>query len=147
LFDIASRVFDGIKRAIEPLIATFGDLFGGISEGVDPVKLFQDVLTILTTVMTETGKIVGELAGFVIELVVTGIQFAIAAVNSLVSLFVDQNKETKALGTTTEKTISPLEAIKNLKNENYATSAKNAVTVAESNFGDNAPVVDNPVML
>lgn len=112
--DIFSRAFDAVKRAIQPLIDTFGDLFGSVGDGVDPVKLFSNALTIAGALMQEVAAIVGELAGLVIELVVSGIQFAAAALNKLVNLFRSQNDETKGVTENTKKAVPVLQQIKDV---------------------------------
>lgn len=112
MYDIFIRAFDAVKNAIKPAIDAIVSLTGGMGDAIDPVKAFQDILEIMTTVMSETGKVVADVAGVVIEFAVSGIQFLAGAVAKLVGLFKSQNTESDDLNKNTEKGVPILERIK-----------------------------------
>lgn len=111
VFDVFNRFFDGIKNAIQPVISAFGDLFGTVGEGFDPIKAFGDLLDIMVTVMTEVGAVVAELGGFLIELLLTPLRFIAEVIGSVVRFFGSFVKESKEVGATTEKNVPILERI------------------------------------
>lgn len=112
VYDVASRVFDALMRALKPLGDAFSSVFGSIGKGADPVKLFTGALEVLTTIITETGSVLAELLGTVIEFGITGLQFILKPLGEIVKLFGSQNKESRDVKKNTEAMKSPLETIR-----------------------------------
>ena len=114
LLNIAVKVFDRIKQALDPLISRFTGLAGAAGEPIDPVKIFTDILEIATTVISEAGAVVADVAGIFIEVFVTAVEAVVAIVDPLLDLFKGQATETKNVAEQTKKAIPIIDQIKML---------------------------------
>lgn len=112
MFRVFNQVFDGIVRALKPIADAFSEAFGGIGEGLDPVKVFGDVLQGLTLIITEAGGVIGDFAGIIVEVLIIPLEIVGNAIAGIVRLFSSQNKETKDVKKNTEALKSPLELIR-----------------------------------
>lgn len=95
LLNIGLRVFNRIKEALEPLIERFGGFTDGLGEGVDLMEVFKNALNTIGGVISDVADIVVELASFLTEILVTAFELVVGVVDAVISIFQDQNKETK----------------------------------------------------
>jgi TP901 family phage tail tape measure protein len=111
LYDVAIKIFDGIVNALKPIKEAFESAFGSIGEGIDPVELFTEALNILTTVISEAGAFVADLAGVIVEFTSIPLRLISEGVAFLVGLFGSQSKETKNVADATTKAQGPIQLI------------------------------------
>jgi len=105
VFDIMDAVFDGIVRAIQPVIkavkAAFG-MDGGFGQGLDVMKLFSDALSFVGEVLKFLGDVVVGVGGFLIEFFLTPLQAiaevvggVITKIREWIGVSKDSNKESQ----------------------------------------------------
>lgn len=114
LYTIATRVFDSIKAAIQPLIDKVSSLFGSFGGGIDPVEALAAVLEGLVATITGVGDVIADLVGLGIEVLVSALDPLVAAVKWVVELFGSSQKEIKGTSEQATKAVSPLDTMKNI---------------------------------
>jgi TP901 family phage tail tape measure protein len=102
VFDIMNSVFDGIIRAIQPVIDAVKRAFGmdgAFGEGMDVMKMFSDFLSGIAEVMKFVGDIVVEVGKFLIEFFLTplqGIAVVIGGVITKIREWIGVSKDSNA---------------------------------------------------
>lgn len=116
LYDIVNRVFTAIARAAQPIVDAFKKIFGGMGEGFDVVQAFGTLLDILVTTISETGAVVAEVGGLIIEFLVTPLQIAFSAIADVVTYFGKFFSTSKDVGKVTKENKPLIESLKDTFN-------------------------------
>ena len=98
-YNIGISVFDGIWKAIEPVVSVFQQLgktigealgFGGeAGESIDFMKTFQDILTNVSGVVSFLGSVISDILGGAISLLFTPLQLLGQAIGAVIGYIVD----------------------------------------------------------
>jgi TP901 family phage tail tape measure protein len=104
-YGTVNTIFDGIKKAIQPVIDAILQAFGidgAMGESIDVVQMFKDALSTVSSVLSAVGEVVSLVGGFIIELLLTPLQAIVTVVVAVVKqirewigVSKESNEETK----------------------------------------------------
>lgn len=107
-------IFDGIVDAVQPIIAAFKKAFNitdDVTKSFDPLKTFQQILSFITTTISDLGNILTAVGGFIAQALLVPFQLAGAAIAKVIEWVVDLNNwlnELTGTATDTGKTTTSL---------------------------------------
>lgn len=107
-------IFDGIVDAVEPIIVAFKKAFNitdDVTKSFDPLKTFQQILSFITTTISDLGNILTAVGGFIAQALLVPFQLAGAAIAKVIEWVVDLNNwlnELTGTATDTGKTTASL---------------------------------------
>lgn len=104
-FGIINSVFDGIRNAIQPVIDAIKKAFGldgEMGKSIDVVQMFKDALNTVTSVLSALGEVITMVGGFIVELLLTPLQFVaniiatvITKIREWIGVSKESNEETR----------------------------------------------------
>ena len=107
VFSTIVKIFDGIIAAFQPIVTAFKKAFGMDGEAgksIDVMKIFGNVLTAITGVISFVGEVATELGGLLAEFVIAPMKLGFTVVSLLIQPLVDLGKWMFGLGKSTEET-------------------------------------------
>lgn len=107
VFSTIVKIFDGIIAAFQPIVTAFKKAFGMDGEAgksIDVMKIFGDVLTAITGVISFVGEVATELGGLLAEFVIAPMKLGFTVVSLLIQPLVDLGKWIFNVGEKTEET-------------------------------------------
>ena len=87
-------IFDGIVDAVQPIIVAFKKAFNitdDVTKSFDPLKTFQQILSFITTTISDLGNILTAVGGFIAQALLVPFQLAGAAIAKVIEWVVDLN--------------------------------------------------------
>lgn len=113
-FRVVAGVLSRVLEVLAPIGDAFASLFGAVDDGTDPVEKFTAVLQDFGTIASDVGDVVVEFAGFVTELLVTGIRITVELVEELVGWFSDLGGATGDTANKTEQSAGAFETLRTI---------------------------------
>ncbi len=107
VFSTIVKIFDGIIAAFQPIVTAFKKAFGMDGEAgksIDVMKIFGNVLTAITGVISFVGEVATELGGLLAEFVIAPMKLGFTVVSLLIQPLVDLGKWIFNVGEKTEET-------------------------------------------
>lgn len=116
LLRIATRVFSRIREALEPIISKFGLFTDGMGDNIDMMEVFKNVIQSVFSVVDDFVDIIVELAGFIIEILVTAFEAVAEVIGFVIGLFQSNKKEVEENEGFLKKLVKAFGSVKQVMN-------------------------------
>lgn len=115
-YSIVNTVFEGVKSAIQPVIDAIKKAFGldgEMGKSIDVVQMFKDALNTVTSVLSAVGDVIKLVGGFIIELLLTPLQFVAGVIATVITKIREWIGVSKESNDETKKSAGFLDILRN----------------------------------